>query len=83
MLTTGSKKCFAILTKYEPQNVFNLEKAELVYCATLDGNFVSIEEDQDTCRRKKSKKRIITIELTMNRASERLRLSVIDKPAKF
>ena len=34
--TTRSKKFSPILAEYELQNVFNIDKAELVYCATLD-----------------------------------------------
>ena len=40
--------------------MFNFDEAVLVYCATLDGNFVCAEADHDG--RKKSKERIITIE---------------------
>ena len=70
-----------MLAKYEPQNVFSFDETELVYCAILDENIVCAEEDYDG--RKKSKERIITIELTMSRADEKLRLLVIDKSPKL
>ena len=76
------KKSFSpIFAEYELQNVFNFDEAELVYCAILDGNFVCTEEDHDW--RKKSKERKITIELTMSRAGEKLRLWVIDQSLKL
>ena len=67
----------AILAEHEPRNAFILDEAELVYCATLDGNFVCTEEDHDWL--KKSKERIITISW----ACEKHRLLVIDKSPKL